>query len=142
MKSHYVPKMYLKGWQTVHEKREGQICVYEKRGKPAFKSIRRQVGFLPDYYTEEAEEWIAREIENKTAPLFAKMREETALTTAEKIQFSRFIFVLWFRVPYSINGFYKEIREKITIEDTLKGTDTDLWLKNLTPEIWRRLPIG
>lgn len=124
MLSHYVPKMYLKGWKTVHNKRQGQICVYKKGQKTEFKSIRRQVGGREDYYTKEAEEWLDREIESKTEPVLSKMIQETALTSAEKIQLSRFMFVLWFRVPFSIEGLYRDIREKVTLPATIRDMET------------------
>jgi hypothetical protein len=119
MRSHFVPKMYLKAWQVTHDGRQKQICVYKKGQKPEFRSIRRQVGWREDYYTEEAEKRLDRELESKTEPLLNKLIQENALSTTEKIQLSRFLLVLWFRVPFSIEGLFRDIR-KHTLPATLQ----------------------
>lgn len=111
MRSHFVPKMYLKSWQTIYNNREKQICVYRKGGKPEFKSLKRQVGWREDYYTSETEELLDQKIESKSEPILQKVIEEITLTSAEKIQLSRFMYVLWIRVPYHREGLFRQIRE-------------------------------
>lgn len=110
MNSHYVPVMYLKGWETFQSNKRKQIFVYNGENGTVFKTI-KQVASKEDYYTEETEIWLDREIENKTAPILKKIIEEKKWETNEKLQLSLFLLVLWSRVPYFTEGILNDIRK-------------------------------
>lgn len=118
MKSHFIPKMYLKGWQTTYKNRHKQVCVYQKNQKSEFKSYKQQVGFLDDYYTDETEQWLDKELENKTAPIFEKMKNEESLNQEERIKLAQFMFTTLQRVPYNIEGLSRDINE-LAVEEIL-----------------------
>lgn len=121
MISHFVPRMYLKGWQVEHNGRQRQICVYQKGNSPEFKSL-REVACRDDYYTEATERHLDREMENKTAPVLKRIIRDKCLQSADKIQLSRFMATLWFRVPFNLEGLFQQIRE-VTLPETIKDME-------------------
>lgn len=136
MHSHYVPKMYLKGWQTIHNNRNKQICIYSKEKSPEFKAL-KEVAWREDYYTDEAEKQLDRDLENKTTPVLTKVRQEYSLTEAERLSLSAFMFVQWFRVPFNIEGLFQQIRA-ITLPATIKEMEL---LKEVMKEEFKDLNL-
>lgn len=127
MDSHYVPQMYLKGWQAGSGAPKKHNWVYEKNVLPKLNPYKKHA-IKPDYYTDRTEKWLDKEIENKTAEIFVKLGNQKTLTSEEKLQLARFIFVMWNRVPSNIDGIGKTI-EDLLIADQLRFLTS--WKKHL-----------
>ena len=110
--------MYLKGWQVISGAPKKHNWVYEKNNSPELNPYKNHAT-QPDYYTDETERWLDKEIENKTAPILIKLGDQKVLTSEEKLQLARFIFVMWHRVPSNINGIGKNI-EDLLIDDEFR----------------------
>lgn len=118
MDSHYVPQMYLKGWQADSGAPSKHNWVYEKNVSPKLNPYKKHA-FKPDYYSDKTEKWLDKEVENKTAGIFIKLGNQKALAAEEKLQLARFIFVMWNRVPSNIDGIGKTI-EDLSIDNELR----------------------
>jgi len=99
--NHYIPQYYLKGFcQESGEK----IWVYDKKESKTFpvnvEKIARERGF----YSQDLEKNLTENIENPANPVIKKIREKREiLTTDEKITLSKYIAVMWKRVPAGKN---------------------------------------
>jgi hypothetical protein len=103
--------MYLKGWETIANGRNKQICVYEKNLLPTFKSRKEEVGYRENYYLDKTEKWLDKELENKTSLIFEKLEKQLALDQEEKLKLAQFMFVIWQRVPFNIEGLFKDVND-------------------------------
>lgn len=116
-RQHYVPQFYLRGWTTAGE---GLVWVYQKGQPPRRVSIRKAAQELDFYaftdntgvYDNESVEKELEKLDTAAAPVIRKARERTALITADRELLSRFISVLWRRVPQhreTVNNMLKEM---------------------------------
>ncbi|MGB7208762.1 MAG: DUF4238 domain-containing protein [Pyrinomonadaceae bacterium] len=117
MNTHYIPRMYLKGWETRVNNQERQICVYERNKEPAYKST-KVVSSKQDYYSSETETWLDKELENRTDPILGKIIGKSVLSEEERSKLAQFIFVMWQRVPFHKDLLFKEIN-RMTVQHVL-----------------------
>ena len=95
--NHYVPRFYLKGFTEAPDSE--MLSVYQKGGKKPFrtqiKSIANEVGL----YTDDLEAVLANDIEQSANPILQKLRNFQPISDTEKLEFSRYMFSMWLRVP-------------------------------------------
>jgi hypothetical protein len=103
-RQHYVPQFYLRGWVP---EGEGLIWVYTKTQQPRRLSIRK-AGQEPDFYAFTDRHGIndsvsiekeLEKLDTAAAPVIKRIREREPLTDVDRELLSRFISVLWRRVP-------------------------------------------
>ncbi len=95
LRSHYVPRYYLRGFSE-----DGQtLVVYHKEKLKYFVASIGDVAVRKGFYSEEIEEYLANKIEAPANKTLAKVRRKTPLSEEDKIALSRYIVVMWKRVP-------------------------------------------
>jgi len=107
--NHYVPKFYLKGFTETPDSE--MLLVYQKGEKKPFrtqiKSIANEVGL----YTDDLEADLANDIEQSANPILQKLREFQSISEDEKLEFSRYMYSMWLRVPKHFNWTFERAPE-------------------------------
>jgi hypothetical protein len=93
---HYVPQFYLKGFCRNFGR---TIWVYDKQEIRKFPTQVKSVANICGLYPQELEKYLSEEIEAPTNQVLKKIRNREHLTPTEKVTLSRYIAVLWKRVP-------------------------------------------
>lgn len=114
IRNHYIPKFYLLGFteQSVSE----MMYVYEKGKKEPFYTHVKNIGVEKGLYTDDLETTLANDIESSANPILVKLRNFEQITDSEKLEFSRYMFSMWLRVPNHLNWTMErspEIIEKV-----------------------------
>lgn len=96
MGDHYVPQYYLKGFcrNSGHT-----IWVYDKQEGSKFSTQVKSIANICGLYPPELEKYLSEEIESPANKVLEKIRNRENLTPTEKITLSRYIAVMWKRVP-------------------------------------------
>lgn len=134
MRTHYLPKYYLKGFST--QENEEMIFVYSKNIEKVYKTNIINKGVINDLYPLKIENYLANEIEWPTNRIIEKIKKREALSKDEKDIFSDYIIVLLKRNPSFrelIFSFYPQTIENV-IEKVMKDIE-ELRNKNLIDEI-------
>jgi hypothetical protein len=96
MGQHYLPQYYLKGFCAASGR---SICVYDKKQIRKFQTQVKSIANVCEFYPPELEEYLAEEIEGPANQVLEKIRNRKHLTSVERVVLSRYIAVLWKRVP-------------------------------------------
>lgn len=117
VRHHYTPRFYLAGF--VDE--EGLVCAYEK-GKPGgFRGSPKNVGLETNFYTVATHdnpkntaivEGLMTIVDDKAAPILAKLVHHETISVQEKLDFSFFMAFMYLRVP-AFREFSQQTREGI-----------------------------
>ncbi len=94
MGKHFVPKFYLRGFET-----DGAIWAYDKQEDRTFKT---QVGAIANengMYPDGLESWLATNVEDPAKGAITKIRNRSPITSEEKRFLAKYILTLWKRVP-------------------------------------------
>ncbi len=94
MGHHYVPKFYLRGFES-----EGTIWTFDKKSGNAFPSQAKSIANETDLYSDELESYLANTIEEPAKPVLLKIRAREPLTESDRVALARYIVALWKRVP-------------------------------------------
>lgn len=100
MRTHYVPQYYLRGFSPDFGR---TIWVYDKQELSKFQTQVKSTANICGLYTPELEKYLSKEIEGPANLVLKKIRNREPLTPIEKITLSRYIAVMWKRVPEGKN---------------------------------------
>ncbi|MBC7876712.1 MAG: DUF4238 domain-containing protein [Anaerolineales bacterium] len=95
--NHYVPKFYLKGFTEVSDSE--MMFVYQKGTIEPFRTQIKNIGNEKGLYPDELEIALANDIEKSANPILQKLRNFELISEDEKLEFSRYMFSMWLRVP-------------------------------------------
>ena len=95
MGHHYIPQYYLNGFANSSRK----IWVYEKGKSKGFFTGTKNVANERGFYSEKAESYLANEIENPANSVIKKIREQKNISFEDKLTLSKYMLVLYKRVP-------------------------------------------
>lgn len=104
--NHYVPRFYLKGF--TEELSSEMMFVYQKGIKNMFRTQVKNIGNEKGLYTDELEAVLANDIENSADPILKKLRNFELISESEKLEFSRYMFSMFMRVPKRLNWMIKK----------------------------------
>jgi len=110
MGNHYVPQYYLRGFSVAPM--SDLIWVYRRGTEDVFKTAIHNIAQENNFYPDDMEKYLADEIEGPANAVLQKIQALKALTLEDKEVLSKYMMVLWKRVPEHKN-----------------------WLKNKAPEI-------
>lgn len=79
------------------------MFVYQKGTKEFFHTHVKNIGNVKGLYTDELEAVLANDIEKSANPILQKLRNFQPISEDEKLEFSRYIFSMWLRVPKNLN---------------------------------------
>lgn len=96
MHNHYLPQYYLKGFCCSSS---SDIWVYDKQEARAFSANVKRIANMCGFYTEEIEKYLSEVIESPANRVLEKIRNREHLDANEKTTLSRYIAVMWKRVP-------------------------------------------
>ena len=106
MGQHYLPQYYLRGFSPDF----GQlIWVYDKKKVSKICTQIKSVGNETKLYSDDLETHLANEIEAPANVVLDKIRSYELLTQIEKETLSRYLFILWKRVPEARKRFYSHV---------------------------------
>jgi hypothetical protein len=94
MGHHYVPRFYLRGFES-----EGAIWTFDKKSGNVFPSQAKSIANETGMYSDELESYLAREIEGPAIPALSKIRAREYLSDSDRVALARYIVTLWKRVP-------------------------------------------
>lgn len=97
MGDHYVPQYYLQGFSVAPE--SDLIWAYRKGTREVFKTAIHNVAQENNFYPKEMEKYLADEVEGPANPVIQKIRALQPLTAEDKMVLSKYMNVLWKRVP-------------------------------------------
>ncbi len=100
MHNHYVPQHYLRGFCS---NSNGDIWVYDKKEGRLFSANVIRIANICGFYSEDIEKYLADDIEGPANHVLDKIRKRERLDTNDKEALSRYISVMWKRVPQSKN---------------------------------------
>jgi hypothetical protein len=101
MGNHYVPQYYLRGFSV--EPASELIWVYRKGTSDIFKTAIHNIAQENNFYPEEMETYLANKIEGPANTVLQKVRDLELLTLNDKEILSKYMMVLWKRVPQHKN---------------------------------------
>lgn len=96
MRNHFAPSFYLQGFSREDA---GTLWVYHKDGATPFESTPDRVGFERNLYPDALEQTLTADIESPAHRILDRIRRRIPITADERLLFSKYIFVLWKRVP-------------------------------------------
>ena len=97
MGDHYIPQFYLKGFtETAYP---DLIWVYRKGEESAFRTSIRNIAQENKFYSRDMEQYLANKVEEPANKVLRMIRKLQALTYEDKVTFSKYMMVLWKRVP-------------------------------------------
>lgn len=99
--NHYVPRFYLKGFTK--EPDSEMMSVYQRGRKDSFRTQIKNIANEVGLYTDDLEADLANDIEQSANPILQKLREFQPISEDEKLEFSRYMFSMWLRVPKHLN---------------------------------------
>ncbi|MCH7665345.1 MAG: DUF4238 domain-containing protein, partial [Acidobacteria bacterium] len=129
---HYVPQAYLRGFCA--EGSESQVVVYDKEEKRFFQTHVKNVGQERDFYDEDTEKVLGREVEDPAKPAIDRLRDGEAIVPEDREHMALYAAVMLTRVPESrrrSEGHLPEtVRETVgqvrsQLEDLTAREDTD-----------------
>lgn len=160
MHNHYLPQYYLRGFCSNSNR---DIWVYDKKEARVFSANVIRIANICGFYSEEIEKYLAGTIEAPANLVLDKIRSRQRLDENDKTALSKYISVMWKRVPEGKNRVKKRAPElaadiqeslyrtldKIAEKDPSKKSiaqsrkaEADGILKRLSqdppPEIWHR----
>lgn len=118
--THYIPRYYLRGFCQ----NSGEIWGYDKQQNRSFLATPAGVAKICGFYSSELESYLTNEIENPANKILDKIRNREQLSLEDKIVLSKYIAVMWKRIPVSKERF-KERAPKV-IEELRKEYHRDI----------------
>ena len=109
MGDHYIPKYYLRGFSDVT--RKDFIWAYRNGDSPFITSIRK-IAQEDDFYSREIEEFLAYKVENPANMVIEKIRSQQNISQEDKLTLSKYMMVLWKRVPEAKTRLKEKAPEK------------------------------
>ena len=104
MGHHYIPQYYLRGFCPDF----GQtIWVYDKKKARKFSTQIKNIANICGLYTQGLEKYLSDDIENPANRVLEKIHDRAQLTTTDKLAFSKYISVMWKRVPSGMSRLKK-----------------------------------
>ncbi|MDY0042656.1 MAG: DUF4238 domain-containing protein [Desulforhabdus sp.] len=97
MGDHYIPQFYLRGFTEAPE--VDLVWVYRKGGEEPFKTSIRNIAQENQFYSPETEKYLANEIEWPASKIIQKIRGQRPITHEDKVTLSKYMVVMWKRVP-------------------------------------------
>lgn len=101
MGNHYVPRYYLKGFSVTPK--SDLTWVYRKGTQDVFKTAVHNIAQENNLYPDDMEKYLANEIEEPANHVIQKIRALQSLTFEDKEVLSKYMMVLWKRVPEQKN---------------------------------------
>jgi len=102
MGHHYIPQYYLRGFCQNFGR---TIWVYDKLESCRFSTQVKSIANICGFYSPELEKYLSEEIENPANQVLDKIRNREIPTPYDKITLSRYIAVMWKRVPSGRKSF-------------------------------------
>jgi len=138
-KHHFLPQFYLKGFQTLPERKTPQIVVYEKHSElcNSYISSIKDTGCQRDYHSldyEEEEkdrktvEGLLSDLETLHSELIKSIIQKRAISSEDKLELAFFLNLMRCRVP-SIKNYIEKIHK-----DVVEITTNNLLKRGLLPE--------
>lgn len=112
MGKHWIPQAYLRAFATSQDPL--QIHMYDKSARRWTRAAIKKVAQDSEYFSQETEERLAREVEGPAHVALAKLREGHWLTEDEGGDLLRYIAVMILRVPRHREFARKLIPQTIT----------------------------
>ena len=97
MLNHYLPRYYLKGF--TESPTSQLVWIYERNTNNVFRAPVAKVACQHGFYSDSDEEYLANQIEGPANPVIQKVRERQDISAEDKILLSRYLSVMWRRVP-------------------------------------------
>jgi hypothetical protein len=94
MGHHYVPRFYLRGFET-----NKRIWAYDQKDKIQFCSQVKTVANETKLYSQELESHLANNVEAPAESAFTAIRSKQTLNDVQRVALARYIITLWKRVP-------------------------------------------
>jgi hypothetical protein len=96
MGDHYIPRHYLKGFT---EEGQNSVWVYDKIETKTFRASTEKVAQEIGFYSRKVEEYLANKIESPANAVIKKVRERQLVAPDEKLLLSKYMMVMYKRVP-------------------------------------------
>lgn len=96
MGDHYLPQYYLKGFSQRSGK---QIWAYDKQDSRKFQAQVKNVATETGFYSPEAEQYLANNIEGPANAILGKIRDRGQVTPDDKKVLAEYMVVMMKRVP-------------------------------------------
>ena len=115
--NHYVPRFYLKGF--TEEPTSEMMSVYQRGKNKLFRTQVKNIANEVGLYTDDLETVLANDIEQSANPILQKLRNFQTIYDDEKLEFSRYMFSMWLRVPKHLDWTFEITPEVVrkTISD-------------------------
>ncbi len=97
MGNHYVPQYYLRGFSVAPM--SDLIWVYRRGTEDVFKTAIHNIAQENKFYPDDMEQYLANEIEEPANIVLQKIQALASLTLEDKEVLSKYMMVLWKRVP-------------------------------------------
>lgn len=109
MGHHYVPRFYLRGFES-----DGTIWTFDKKSGNSFPSQAKSIANETGMYSEDLESYLANEIEEPAKPALSKIRARERLVESDRLALARYLVVLWKRVPMARQRAFERMPEVAT----------------------------
>jgi hypothetical protein len=100
------------------------LFIFQKEGQGFFETQIKNIANEKGLYSDELEAILANDIEKSANPVLQKLREFQSITQEEKIQFSRYVYSMWLRVPKHLNWTIE--KSPMIIGKTFSGFEAQL----------------
>lgn len=95
MRNHYIPQFYLNGFSNS----EGNVWVYNREDGSSFCAGTKRIANQKNFYSDETEAYLANKIENPANNVIKRIREFKPISKEDKLTLSKYMIVMWKRVP-------------------------------------------
>jgi len=108
LRTHYVPRHYLRGFSRFDGERL-IIWAFEKEGGRGFATQPENIALETDFYPENVEAYLANVVEEPSRQILETIREERSFAASDKEEFSRYTLAMIRRVPRHRERLHMEI---------------------------------
>lgn len=98
MGHHYIPQYYLEGFSSLDT---NMVWVYEKNGPLKFQTTVINTANEKNYYGQEVENYLSKEIEGPANSVINKIRNRVNISNEDKMTLAIYMVVMLKRVPQS-----------------------------------------
>ncbi len=91
------------------------MFVYQRGSKEPFQTKVKNIANEVGLYTDELEAILANDIEQSANPILQKLRNFQPISENEKLEFSRYMFSMWLRVPKHLDWTFEKAPEVMSI---------------------------